>query len=135
MKVMAKKWIKLWVSESLRGTIRFDFTPEERGVWYDLLALAGDCRQDGIIGASGNHPYPSRWIADTLNISEELLERTLRKCIKTQRIERNRDGLRIVNWARYQSEYDRQKPYREAKKGSATLEDYTSGRYGHMAQH
>ena len=111
-----RRWIKLWVAESLRGTIRFDFTPEERGVWYDLLALAGDCRQEGLIAANENHPYPAKWVAGVLNISEGLLERTLKKCLDSGRIATGDNGVQIVNWGRYQSEYDRQKPYREGKK-------------------
>ncbi len=114
---MARKWIKLWVQECLTGTMRFDFLPEERGVWYDLLILAGNCRLDGIIAAGPNKPYPHNWIAGTLNIPPELLEETLKKCELSDRISENCDGIHILNWKRYQSEYDRQKPYRKAKKG------------------
>ena len=112
---MARKWIKLWVAESLRGTIRFDFTPAERGVWYDLLALAGDCRQDGLIAPGSDEAYPLRWIAGTLNISPSLLQRTLEKCKTYTRIEVNGHGILILNWNRYQSEYERQKPFRAKK--------------------
>jgi hypothetical protein len=119
---MAKKWIKLWVAESLRGTIRFDFTPAERGIWYDLLALAGDCRQDGFISPNGKQAYPLKWVANILNIEPELLEITLKKCEESQRIERKKGGIKIVNWHRYQSEYERQKPYRERKKGEDEIE-------------
>ena len=113
---MAKRWIKLWVAESLRGTIRFDFTPEERGIWYDLLALAGDCRQEGLIAPGDRIGYPRQWIANTLNIPLPLLNQTLKKCIKTKRIEGTKRGLKIISWAKYQSEYERQKPYRERRK-------------------
>ncbi len=110
---MARKWIKLWVAESLRGTIRFDFSSEERGVWYDLLSMAGDCRLDGYIAAGDNKGYPVEWIAGVLNISIELLQRTIDKCLKTRRIEKSPQGLHITNWHKYQSEYERQKPYRK----------------------
>lgn len=109
---MARSWIKIWVAESLRGTMRFDFTPAERGVWYDLLALAGDGRQDGLIAPGKDQKYPLRWIAGTLNISPSLLHRTLEKCKTYSRIEVNDNGIRILNWNKYQSEYERQKPFR-----------------------
>lgn len=111
-----KRWIKMWINECLEGTIRFDFEPDERCVWYELLLLAGRCRQEGVIAAGPGRPYPRRWIAGILNISEELLDRTLLKCVETERISDNNDGIAILNWMKYQPEYDRQKPYRESKK-------------------
>jgi len=135
-----KRWVKMWVNECLDGTIRLDFTPDERGVWYDLIILAGRMRQDGLIAAGPGMPYPRRWIAGTLNITEELLESTLQKCFETGRISEDGDGLRIINWKMYQSEYDRQKPYRDAKKKRLPSNEptdpkkYTSGRYGHVVK-
>ncbi len=112
---MARRWVKVWVNESLTGTIRFDFTPAERGVWYDLLVLAGNCRLDGIIAAGPGRPYPYNWIAGTLNIPLELLEVTLTKCEESGRIREDSEGIHILNWGKYQSEYERQKPYRQLK--------------------
>jgi len=60
-------------------------------------------------------PFPHNWIAGTLNVSIELLEETLLKCKKSGRIYENNDGIKILNWGKYQSEYDRQKPYRQQK--------------------
>lgn len=132
-----KRWVKVWVSECLNGTIRFDFTPEQRGVWYDLLVLAGNCRHEGLIAAGQGIPYPDNWIAGTLNIPLKLLQVTIQKCIETGRIEKNGSGYRIVNWEKYQSEYDRQKPYREAKKQQqkdSDLDKYFKGKYGHLVE-
>jgi len=125
-----RRWVKIWVEESLSGTMRFDFAPDERGVWYDLLVLAGRCRLEGTIAAGEGVPYPHTWIAGTLNIPVDLLDRTLKKCLTSGRIEENHTGLRIINWDKYQSEYDRQKPYRQAKKEDP--DKYTKGKYGHM---
>lgn len=130
-----RRWIKLWVRESLTGTIRFDFTPAERGVWYDLLALAGNCRLEGVIAAGAGSPYPHSWIAGTLNIPLELLEATLTKCEKSGRVKENTDGIHILSWARYQSEYERQKPYRQAKTRDDDDNKYLKGKYGHMVEH
>jgi len=117
-----RKWIKLWVKESLIGTIRFDFTPAERGVWFDLLALAGNSRFDGVIAPGEGSKYPHPWIAATLDIPLELLEQTLEKCQQSRRIIEDADGIHIVNWTKYQSEYQRQKPYRQKEKPPQTGE-------------
>lgn len=110
---MTRRWVKIWVNECLTGTVRFDFTPAERSVWYDLLILAGNCRADGVIAAGPGRPYPHNWIAGTLNIPQDLLETTLKKCEEFGRVKEDENGIRIINWSKYQSEYDRQKPYRQ----------------------
>jgi len=109
---MAKRWIKIWIPEMLRGTIRFDLTAEERGVWLDLLLMAGESRNEGFIAPNERQPYPDAWIAATLNLPLKLLQRVIQKCEDTQRIERTDRGLHILNWTKYQSEYERQKKYR-----------------------
>lgn len=159
-----KRWIKLYPVECLEGSIRYQLEPDERGVWYDLLNFAALCTTPGHIGDSDDRPYPHSFIANRLNIPLEMLERTLKKCIDEGRLHENTNGIHIVNWAAYQSEYDRQKPYRQQKKGKAihklcktcgykavTAEEYCptckesgqdvlldkdfrGGEYGHMVQ-
>jgi len=130
------RYVKMYVAECLEGTIRFDFEPAERGVWYDLVILAGRMRVKGLIGAGSGIPYPRRWIAGILNIDEELLELTIEKCKKTHRISENSNGIRILNWNKYQSEYDRQKPYRDKKKAQRDEDPgkYTKGKLGHLVK-
>lgn len=113
------KYVKLFVREWLYGTIRFDFEPEERGVFADLLAMAAVMRTKGLISAGKGMPFPRRWIAGTLNISEDLLDRVIEKGKEVDRISEDGDGILIVNWKVYQSEYDRQKFYRDKKKAGA----------------
>jgi len=108
-----RPWLKLWAIECLDGSIRYQLEPDERGVWYDLLVFARVCNQDGLIADKDKRPYPHSFIANRLNISEELLERALQKCSGEGRIEENACGIQIVNWKIYQSEYERQKPYRQ----------------------
>ena len=129
-----RTWVKMWVNECLQGTIRFDFTAAERGVWYDLVILAGNCRIPGIIAANETSPYPHSYIAGMLNIDLELLEETLEKCKASGRIEETEQGIKLINWEHYQSEYERQKPYRQQKQKSEDPDKYIKGKLGHMVQ-
>lgn len=115
-----RAWVKMFVEESLGGTIRFEMTAAQRGVWYDLIMLSARCRTPGIISANENQPYPHRYIAGVLNIDEALLEETLEICKEKERIAENEHGIVILNWDKYQSEYQRQKPYRQKAKGGAS---------------
>jgi len=124
----------MWVDECLEGTIRFDFTPAARGVWYDLILLAGRCRVPGVISANETSPYPHSYIAGLLNIDLELLEETLEKCKASGRIEETEQGIKLINWEHYQSEYERQKPYRQQKQKSEDPDKYVKGPYGHMVK-
>ncbi len=107
-----RQWIKLYCYERLHGSVSFQLDPDERAVWDELLCLAGLCGMEGIIGDHDLRPWPHSYIAHELHIPLELLETTLKKCIDEGRISENGQGLHITNWAKYQSEYDRQKPYR-----------------------
>lgn len=127
-------WIKLWIAECLEGSIRFDLTPEQRSVWYDLLLLAGKSRTAGLISQDGQTPYPNQYIAGMLNIPLTLLEQAVEKFQATGRIEVTSQGIRITNWDKYQSEYQRQKKYR-TQQPSQDPEKYKGGKYGHMVKH
>jgi hypothetical protein len=127
---MSKRWIRLWVNELLRSTALFELKDDEFGVFMKLLALAGSCRKDGYFAAGDNMPLPDAWMATTLNIPMPLFNRAKQRLFETNRIELNGNVLKIVNWERYQTEYDRQKPYREAKKEDPSK--YTRGKYGKL---
>ena len=103
---MRKTWIKLWVDNWLSGSMRFDLTSEERGVWADLLAMAGHSRNPGIIQADADMAYPHEFLAASFNITIELLETTLQKCADQGRISENSHGIEIMKWAEYQTVYD-----------------------------
>jgi len=128
-----RTWVKLWVNECLTGTIRFDLTPEERSVWYDLIILAGQCRQPGVLASNEKYPFPHNYIAGILNIPLKLLEQSLEKFKKSDRVVEDENGIKIMNWERYQSEYERQKKYRE-KDTETKPHKYTGGKYGHMVK-
>jgi hypothetical protein len=134
---MGRSWIKLWLNEWLDGTTRYEMSGAQRAFWVDLLALAGRSRCDGIIcaGRAGERfiGYPlSRFealdagseidILETLQLFENSgkikLEITSETPVKLYKIT-------ILNWSKYQSEYQRQKGYRQSSslvRGKVTSE-------------
>lgn len=126
-----KHWRKSWSYDNIFGSSRFDFDAAQRGVWNDLLDLADISRvKRGLIAPAEGQSYTHEYIAGILNIPLKLLDDTLALCVKKKRILENGNGIEIVNWDKYQSDYDRQKPYRKAKKDK----DYKAGKYGHMVR-
>ena len=100
-----RRWIKLWIDESLRGSIRIELNSAERGVWIDLLLMAGESRRPGIIEATESVGYPRELIAGWLNIPLELLTSTLDKCVASGRVTINQNCIHITNWEKYQAKY------------------------------
>ncbi len=107
-----KTWIKMWVTDCIEGSIRYQLNPAERSVWYDLILYSALCERPGVISDKDGRPYPHSFIANRLNIPIALLEKTLTKCQDEGRISEEPDGINITNWERYQSEYQRQAKYR-----------------------
>jgi len=126
-----RSWIKLWVNECLDGSIREELKPDERGVWYDLIIYSAKCRVPGIISANETQPI-SRWrLAGILNIPVELLDITIAKCVDSERIKVDENGLlHIINWAKYQSESDRVRSYKQ----KADPDKYIKGQYGKLVK-
>jgi len=112
-----RTWIKLYCQGILHGSINYQLTEIEQVIWIKLLCLAGICGLEGTIADNDSRPYPHSFIAHELHTTTEILKSTLEKCKTEGRIIEDETGLHITNWAAYQSEYERQKPYREAKKG------------------
>lgn len=105
-----RNWIKLWTHEWLTGTLRWQLTPEQRAMWADLLALAGDSRFPGMVtpGESGGKliGYPAAYFAGLFRCSEDTVVKAFDIFEEQNRIKVCEDGaIQIVNWAKYQSEY------------------------------
>ena len=112
-----RTYIRLYSLECLQGSIRYQLSSAERGVWYDLLNFANLCDEPGKIADNDGRGYPIDYVANRLNIDLALLEKTIEKCKAEGRIEINGSGaIQIVNWKAYQSEYQRQKVYRTKDK-------------------
>ena len=88
----------------IHGSIREDLEPDERSVWADLLALGGLTREGrrGYIERSEGMPYRKNQLVVMLNITEELFDRSIAKCVNEGRLTIFADGtMLITNWNNY----------------------------------
>ena len=117
-----RQWVKLWVNEWLDGTTRYEMSDVQRAFWIDLLALAGRSRYPGRIFAGetpeGPVGYPLVKFASQMTSPIDI-QKTLRLFERTGKIKLTKTCespelfmIELLNWDRYQSEYQRQKKYR-----------------------
>ena len=135
-----RKWIKVWISEWLEGTLRWQATPEQRALWIDLLTLAGKSRYPGIVcagrdGENGEHlvGYPAVWIAPSWpGVTDEQMKTALDFFsskgmlsyeVSTGVTKQPLYAVMITKWKQYQSDYEAnkkyQKKYREKRRSSS----------------
>ncbi len=120
----SRTWIKVYCEKWLGGTLRED-PPDVRGVWIDLLALAGSGQygDTGEIKLTNGVGLSDLQISQILCIKPSLWRRAKKRFLLVERIKISSKGaISITNWANYQSEYNRQKPYRERKDDTFTPE-------------
>ena len=129
-----RAWIKVYITGWLHGSVRWQLKPEERSVFIDLLLLAGECGREGEIADNDGKAFPLDFIASQLHIDVELLKTTLVKCQQDKRLIIKAGVITIVNWKAYQSEYERQKQYRDGKKPDVDPEKFAKGKYSHMVR-
>jgi hypothetical protein len=100
IKRTVKGWIPFWGDKWLFGSMRIEFDAAERGIWWDLMALA--MKDDGYIRANEDTPYLSQQLAGMLIIPEELLTKTIEKFVSTGKYTCLKNGtLKITNWEKY----------------------------------
>lgn len=119
-----RPWIKLWVHEWLNGTTRLEMSDGQRAFWVDLLAMAGQSRYPGTVcaGLSGEKMvgYPIKkfegMLSGPMDVEATLALFVLNDKIRvtvTQQEPIKLVLIEVINWNLYQSEYQRQKPYRD----------------------
>lgn len=123
---LRKIYRKSWPYDNLFGSLRFETTSGQRGIWNDLLDMAKLSRvEPGLISPAPGQAYPHAWLAEFLNVPLKLLNETIELLVKTDRIEENHTGIRIINWHKYQTDADRQKAWRDSKREELTPEETT----------
>lgn len=114
---MGYDWIKLYTTKWLFGSGR-TMSPDKRGVWTDLLALAAECKlRDGILRFDIGQPMSRDYITGILQIPRDLLDVCLEAFahdINTDdgkpRIKIWEDGtIELTNFSKYQDVPDGKK--------------------------
>lgn len=114
---MRRNWIKLYVDQTLRGTCFIELLPDERFIWFGFLLLAGDNAMEGKICVTEEMGFSNKQLASLLKCDTELINRSIKKMIKHEKIKVSKNNMiQILNWKKYQSEYQRQKKYRKEHK-------------------
>ena len=86
----------------LQGDIRKLLSVEERGVFIDLLALANESSERGVICRAKGIPYTMDYLSTYLNTDSQLIELTIAKCINREIISNDKYGCFVVNsWNKY----------------------------------
>jgi len=125
----SRTWIKIYCDKWLGGTIREE-TPLIRSVWVDLLTLAGSGRygDTGIIQLAHNVGLTDEQLAAVLNIPINDWQTSKTKLSTTDRISTNGNNvITILNWRKYQSEYERQRSYKGNLQKEVTTKNTTKG--------
>jgi DnaD/phage-associated family protein len=125
----SRTWIKIYCDKWLNGTIREE-SLEVRAVWVDLLVLAGSGRygDSGEVKITDRVGFLDQQLADLMQISVQKWVACKKKLVETDRVEVSENNIiRIKNWVRYQSEYERTKQYSVRK---STLETTTKTTVG-----
>jgi hypothetical protein len=114
-------WVKIDCNGVLRGSINYLLTLEEQAVWIKLIAYSEVCGGPaGCIQDNEGNALPREFLAMELHCTVDILNSMIEKMTKDKAISSNGGGvMKLVNFESYQfTEYDRQKPYREAKKNA-----------------
>lgn len=110
---MRRNWIKLWVEQTLRGTLKKEFKYDERWSWPAILLVCGDGPFSPYIAVTETMGYTDEQLADMIDMPLDVFLVCKKKMIKFEKIKvLNNNIIKIINWKKYQPEYDRQKEYR-----------------------
>ena len=97
----SKTWFPFWVDKWIFGSMRIEFSLEERAIWVDFLAIAS--KDGGYIRANEDIAYPSEQLAGMLMIPVDKLKAAIESFIKKEKLKRLKNGtLLIVKWEKYQ---------------------------------
>lgn len=112
------KWFKIYGERWFMGSTRWELSPEQRSIWVDLLARASINQVPGRI-----EYFSLEQLSDQFQVNLALLEETLKRCKEVNKIKYypEKNLILIINWKKYQSEYERQKSYRQQDGGQSRV--------------
>jgi hypothetical protein len=118
-----RKWYKRYGHEFMFGSTLNELNYKECHVWSCLLDLACDSPEDGFVMAREGEGYTTAGLAFTAKCPVSIVKSALEKLVlpsgkdnipKISILDNN--IIKINKWNKYQSEYQRQKPYRQDEK-------------------
>ena len=127
--VLRKSW--------LTSSINYRMILDEIAVFSKLLVMADEFGPvPGLISDNDFRPMPHEYLAHQACCSIEVLDSCIKKATEDDSIYENSHGIFLTHFDEYQfTEYDRQKPYRQAKKEEGIDPDkFVGGRYGSCVQ-
>lgn len=93
-----------WINKADNETI---------GIWIKILSLAGINHRKGFIGIADNLGYTDEQLQSLLGVKNNEWQGYF---IDKKALKRGKNNVfEVINWGQYQSEYERQKPYRISK--------------------
>lgn len=115
----AKKrgWVVLRKS-ILTSSINYRMNLDERGVFVWLIVMADEIGPvPGLISDNDFRAMPPEYLAQVAHCPLEIFKATVQKGIEDDSIYENSHGIFLTHFDDYQfTEYDRQRPYRQAKR-------------------
>ena len=123
-----RSWIKIHCDRWLRGSIRQE-PAFIRAIFVDLIAMAGDSAygNEGVIKLAENVGFTDEVLAGIIKVTKkewQAAKKSLSDGPET-RIEiielSSGYAVKIINWSKYQSEYNRQKSYKQSYKSQSLL--------------
>lgn len=114
-----RTWVRMDCEGILRGSINYLLSLEGQAIWMKMIAFSEICGgRSGFIEDNNQNGLPRGYVAQELHCPVELLDGVIEKMSNDGAVVLNGTGaIQLVNFSHYQfSEYDRQKPYRAAKK-------------------
>jgi hypothetical protein len=121
--VSSVRWIRIWIEETMSGTTFQELDAAQRGIWFSLLVLAGRGPKEGSVELRKGTGYTVEHLAQLLNVDPALILPTVRRLLEVKKVSllpKNQVfppetiRLRIRNWKKYQTEYQR---YRKGRTG------------------
>lgn len=127
-------WVKMDCLGCLHGPINYLLSLEEQAVWFKLIMYSEICGgPPGFVQSNEGNGMPFVYLASELHCPIRVFESMVEKMTKDKAIKVNGTGvIELVNFSTFQfTEYDRQRPYRQAKKErGADPDKYIKGKYG-----
>lgn len=125
------KFSKSWLTSS----INYRMELSEIAVFSKLIVMADEFGPvPGLISDNDFRPMPYEYLAHQACCPLEILESTLKKGVADDSIYENSHGIFLTHFDEYQfTEYDRQRPYRQAKR-NLDPDKYVKGKYGHVVE-